>query len=157
MTHPTTIPDFADWLAICNVKAAYCRLLDTKQWDAWAELFTPDCVSDTTDSGGTRVEGRAQMVEYVSASLADARTTHHVHQPQMTFDGPDAVDVVWAMQDRVIKDSFDLWGTGHYHERYVRTAEGWRIKSQVLTRLILEVRSGSAMNGAAEPGSTAPG
>ena len=140
-------PDFADWRAICNVKADYCRLLDTKQWDAWAELFTPDCVFDTTDSGGTKVEGAAQMVGFVRESLAGAKTTHHVHQPQMTFDGPDAADVVWAMQDRVIKDTFDLSGTGHYHERFVRTPQGWRIASQTLTRLILDINPKAVTSG----------
>lgn len=137
-------PDFADWLAICNVKADYCRLLDTKQWDAWAQLFTQDCGFDTTQSGGSIVEGRDAMVGFVRASLADAKTAHQVHSPQMTFDGPDAADVIWAMQDRVIKDTFDLTGFGHYHERYVRTAEGWRIAAQTLTRLILDIQSGSA-------------
>lgn len=145
--------DFADWLAICNVKADYCRLLDTKQWDAWAELFTPDCVFDTTDSGGTKVDGAAQMIGFVRESLADAKTTHQVHQPQMTFDGPDVADVVWAMQDRVIKHTFDLWGTGHYHERYVRTGEGWRIASQKLTRLILDIRQAPAPQSTPDTGS----
>lgn len=137
---PATAPDFADWLAICNLKAAYCRLLDTKQWDAWEQLFTPDCHFDTTGSGGTVVEGRAAMAGFVRESLSDAKTAHQVHSPEVVFDGPDAADVVWAMQDRVIKDSFDLTGFGHYHERCVRTPDGWRIASQSLTRLILDIK-----------------
>jgi hypothetical protein len=135
-------PDFADWLAICNLKAQYCRLLDTKQWDDWAQLFTPDCRFDTTGSGGAVVEGSAAMVGFVRESLADARTAHQVHSPEITFDGLDAADVIWAMQDRVIKDSFDLTGFGHYRERCVRTADGWRIASQALTRLILDIQPG---------------
>jgi hypothetical protein len=132
--------NFADWLAICNLKARYCRLLDTKRWDAWAALFTPDCRFDTTGSGGTVVEGSAAMVAFVRESLAEAKTAHQVHSPEITFDGPDAADVIWAMQDRVIKDTFDLTGFGHYRERCVRTAEGWRIASQELTRLILDIQ-----------------
>ncbi len=31
-----------------------------------------------------------------------------------------------------------LTGYGHYHERYVRTAEGWRIAAQKLTRLQMD-------------------
>jgi len=136
----TAAPAFADWLAICNVKAAYCRLLDTKQWDAWGQLFTPKCHFDTTGSGGSVVEGRATMVAFVRGTLAEAKTAHQVHSPEIVFDGADAADVVWAMQDRVIKDSFDLTGFGHYHERYVRTQDGWQIASQMLTRLILDVQ-----------------
>lgn len=133
-------PDFADWLAICNLKAAYCRLLDTKQWDAWEQLFTPDCRFDTTGSGGAVVEGRTAMAGFVRESLADAKTAHQIHSPEIIFDGSDAADVVWAMQDRVIKETFDLTGFGHYHERCVRTREGWRIASQSLTRLILDIK-----------------
>lgn len=135
-----SVPDFADWLAICNLKAEYCRLLDTKQWDAWKLLYTEDCRSDTVEAGGIVIDGRDAVVAYVSESLADAKTAHQVHSPQITFDGPDAVDVIWAMQDRVIKDTFDLTGFGHYHERYVRNAEGWRIASLKLTRLILDIQ-----------------
>ena len=49
--------DFNDWVAIANVKAAYCRLLDTKDWDAWRRLFTNDFASDTSDSGGKLISG----------------------------------------------------------------------------------------------------
>lgn len=131
-------PDFADWLALCNLKAAYCRLLDTKDWENWKQLFTEDCVLDTTASGGTREEGREHFVPLVSAALATAKTAHHVHSPQIEVDG-DRARVVWAMQDRVIKDDFALTGYGHYHETCVRTPEGWKIAEQTLTRLILEI------------------
>ena len=94
----TQTPDFADWLAICNLKAAYCRLLDTKDWEGWRQLFTEDCVVDTRPSGGTLEEGRDGFVDMVA-----------------------------------------LTGYGHYHETCVRTADGWKIAHQTLTRLIVEM------------------
>ena len=43
------------------------------------------------------------------------------------------------MQDRVVwSEDRALTGWGHYHERYVRTPQGWRIAEQRLTRLQLE-------------------
>ena len=46
---------------------------------------------------------------------------------------------IWPMQDRVVwGEGRALTGYGHYHERYVRTAEGWRIAAQKLTRLVME-------------------
>ncbi|WP_052223314.1 nuclear transport factor 2 family protein [Novosphingobium malaysiense] len=134
----TATPDFADWLAICNLKAAYCRLLDTKDWEGWRELFTEDCVVDTRPSGGTLEEGRDRFVDMVRQSLSDAKTAHQIHSPQITVEG-DSAEVVWAMQDRVVKDEFALTGYGHYHETCVRTAEGWKIARQTLTRLIVEM------------------
>ena len=134
----TAVPDFADWVAICNLKAAYCRLLDTKDWDGWSRLFTPDCIVDTRPSGGTLEQGRDSFVRMVSTSLADARTAHQVHSPEITIAG-DTAEVTWAMQDRVVKDDFALTGYGHYHETCMRTPEGWKIARQTLTRLIVEM------------------
>ncbi len=130
--------DFGDWLEICNLKARYCRLLDTKDWDGWAALFTEDCEIDTRASGGTLERGRDQFVAMVRSSLADAKTAHQVHSPEITFHG-DSAEVIWAMQDRVVKGDFALTGYGHYHETCVRSADGWRIARQTLSRLIAEM------------------
>lgn len=130
--------NFGDWLEICNLKARYCRLLDTKDWDGWAALFTEDCEIDTRASGGTLERGRDQFVAMVRSSLADAKTAHQVHSPEITFHG-DSAEVIWAMQDRVVKGDFALTGYGHYHETCVRSADGWRIARQTLSRLIVEM------------------
>ena len=91
-----TAPGFDDWLAITQLKARYCRLLDTKDWDGWAALFTDDVVVDTTASGGPRMEGREAFVGSVRRSLAEARTAHHVHSPEVAVDG-DTATATWAM------------------------------------------------------------
>lgn len=133
------IPNFADWLAICNVKARYCRLLDTKDWAGWGDLFTEDCRLDTTASGGPVYNGRAEIVAGVKQAIDPAKTAHQVHSPEIEIDG-DSARAVWAMQDRVIwSDEIALTGYGHYHEDYRRCGDGqWRISAQSLTRLIVE-------------------
>lgn len=128
--------DFADWLAIANLKAAYCRLLDTKDWQGWGNLFTEDVVVDVTDSGGGVMRGRAELVASVSGSLASAKTAHQVHFPEITIDGDEAT-AIWAMQDRVEWEGRALTGYGHYHERYVRRDGRWWIAEQRLTRLAM--------------------
>lgn len=132
-----TQPEFADWLAICNLKADYCRLLDTKDWEGWKSLFTEDCVIDTRGSGGTLEHGRDAFVASVRKSIETAQTAHQVHTPQITLEGDEAHGI-WAMQDRVKKEEWGLTGYGHYEERYVRTKDGWKIAKQSLTRLIME-------------------
>jgi len=134
-----TDTDFSDWLAICNVKAAYCRLLDTKDWEGWKQLFTEDVVVDTTGSGGVVTNDRDTFVASVSASLAEAKTAHQVHSPEITIDGDEA-RVIWAMQDRVVwGENRGLTGYGHYIERYRRTDDGWKIAEQKLTRLHMDM------------------
>lgn len=135
--------DFADWLAICNVKADYCRLLDTKDWEGWKRLFTDDVEVDTTGSGGELTRGRDAFVDSVSKSLATAKTAHQVHSPLIEIEGDEA-HVVWAMQDRVVWEGRALTGYGHYTERYVRTDEGWKIARQALTRLIMDMEGSFA-------------
>ncbi|MET0180451.1 MAG: nuclear transport factor 2 family protein [Novosphingobium sp.] len=137
MTAPA--PEFADWLAICNLKARYCRLLDTKDWDGWAALFAEDLVLDTGGSGGARIEGRAAAVAMVRRSVGEAVTTHQVHSPEISIDG-DRATAVWAMFDRVAwPNGRVLTGYGHYHERYRRTAGEWTIAETRLSRLSVEI------------------
>lgn len=128
--------DFADWLAVANLKAAYCRLLDTKDWEGWGQLFTEDVVVDVTDSGGGLMEGREALVASVSGSLAQAKTAHQVHFPEITIDGDEA-SAIWPMQDRVEWEGRALTGYGHYHEHYVRRDGRWWIARQKLTRLAM--------------------
>ncbi len=133
-----TTPDFADWLAIANLKARYCRLLDTKDWEGWGQLFTEDFHLDVTGSGGDVVKGRDAVVASVRGSIGTAKTAHQVHFPEIEIDG-DSATAIWAMEDRVVwEGGRALTGWGHYHERYVRTAEGWRIAEQKLTRLHMD-------------------
>jgi hypothetical protein len=130
-------PAFADWLAIANLKAAYCRLLDTKDWEGWGRLFAEDAVQDVRPSGGGLHHGRAAIVASTRGSIESAKTAHQVHSPEIAIDG-DAATAVWAMQDRVVWEGRALTGWGHYHERYVRSAGGWQIAEMKLTRLLVE-------------------
>ena len=130
--------DFNDWLAIANVKAAYCRLLDTKDWEGWGQLFTEDAVLDVTGSGGTVEHGRTAIVASVRGSIETTRTAHQVHFPEIAIDG-DSATAIWPMQDRLIwEDGRTMTGYGHYHETYLKQEGRWQIAAQQLTRLIMD-------------------
>lgn len=141
-----TIP-YDDHFGICDTKARYCRCLDEKDWAGYGDTFTEEAVLDTTGSGGTTVQGREQLVRSVRASVEDAKTAHQVHSPEMIAVDADTIDVIWAMQDRVIwseararaTGTRGLTGFGHYRERYVRCGDGrWRIAIGRLTRLHMD-------------------
>jgi ketosteroid isomerase-like protein len=145
--------NFADWLAICEVKARYCRMLDTKNWAGYADCFTEDLLLDTTPSGGYVVQGRDEAMKLVRSSIETAKTAHQVHNPEITFDA-DGADVIWAMEDRVVwspeqaekSGLASLTGWGHYIERYVKSADGkWRIARTQLTRLHMDMQRISAV------------
>ena len=130
--------DFDDWLAICNVKAAYCRLLDTKDWQGWAQLFTEDFHQDVSGSGGGIYHGREAAVAATRMAIETTKTCHQVHSPEIAIDG-DSATAVWALQDRLIwEDGRTMTGYGHYHEHYEKQDGNWRISRQSLTRLFME-------------------
>jgi ketosteroid isomerase-like protein len=120
---------------IRQLKARYFRLMDTKQWDDWAELFTEDCVAWVEDQPDVTYTSRDQFVSSTSSILADAVTTHHGHMPEITLDPAgdgERAQGIWAMEDYVQIPTPDgditLRGYGHYHERYRRGSDGrWRI------------------------------
>jgi hypothetical protein len=140
----------ADIEAIRQLKARYCRLVDAKEWDAWSNLFTEGAQFILEGNAGEplpTLQGRDVFVRLSRESLVDAISVHHVHAPEIDVDG-DRATGIWAMSDDVelphgIAGLHDypvrLRGTGHYHEEYVRDADGrWRIASLRLTRIRTE-------------------
>lgn len=137
----TSLEEMQDRLAICALKARYCRMLDTKQWDAWAELFTEDYVLDVSEAGGgAPIHGRDAAMASVFASIGPAVTAHQVHFPEITLNGDEAL-AIFPMQDRVIfaPDRPSITGYGHYHDRLVRKDGEWKIAGLKLTRLHMDI------------------
>jgi hypothetical protein len=133
--------------ALRRLKARYCRFLDTKDLDAWREVFTPD-VTVTLDmavsTGGADpqtaapVEGVDNFAPTVLGRLEGVATMHHCHTPELTLTSESTAAGIWAMEDWLIfPDDRQLHGAGHYHETYEKRDGAWRIKSLHLTRTIL--------------------
>jgi hypothetical protein len=129
-----------DWLAICEGKARYCRLLDTKDWAGFTDLFVEEYELDVSDGTGVPViHGRDAAIKSIQSSILTAKTAHQVHSPEIEINGDEA-RVIWAMQDRVVwGPDRSLTGYGHYHERWVRRNGAWKIASLRLTRLHLDM------------------
>jgi ketosteroid isomerase-like protein len=140
--------NFADWQAIYEAKGRYCRLLDTKDWEAWADCLTDD-VAVESPNGKDTIHGRDAVVKWVRGNIETAKTAHQVHAPEMTFaaDG-QSVEVIWAMNDRVVwaEDKRDIipfaghTGFGHYHDRFVKGADGkWRLAALALRYIHMDM------------------
>ena len=126
----------ADLEEIKQLKARYFRLLDTKQWKEFGDVFTDDCALANGPIEDGVVIGRDEIVAYVKRGVERLNTVHHGHMPEIEFTGPDSASGIWAMFDRLRADGFELDGWGHYHEEYRRCNDGrWRIASSRLTRL----------------------
>ena len=128
---------------IRSVKARYCRFLDTKDWDGFTSLFTADAVMDVQeDTGNPPITGVDAIVAQVRFAVDHAASSHQVHTPEITLNGPVAAHGVWAMQDRVVWQTgrspiagiSSITGYGQYHESY-RPDEGvWKLAALRLSR-----------------------
>ena len=137
-------PASDDLEAIKQLKARYFRLMDTKDWDGFRELFTSDVVIDVSGDGGGVFNGVDAFLAMLVPTLADVETVHHGHMPEIELTSATAASGIWAMEDRLrFPDSAPIssvHGFGHYHDTYVKSDDGrWRIASSRLTRLRIEV------------------
>ena len=133
----------ADIEAIKQLKARYCRYLDTKDWAAWRSIFTDDFLSDTSDAGGKVIAGADEFVAFTRKSLRNQATVHQVHAPEIDITSATTARGVWALEDVVrFGPGVNLRGYGHYHETYEKLDGQWRIKSSKLTRLREDVYNG---------------
>jgi len=130
-----------------QLKARYCRFLDTKDWAAWREIFADDFLSDTSEAGGKVIEGADAFVAFTRKALDKPShvTAHQVHAPELELTSETTARGVWALEDVVrLAPALNLRGYGHYHETYVKLDGQWKIKSSKLTRLRVDFFNGLA-------------
>jgi hypothetical protein len=135
--------------AIRQLKARYCRFLDTKDVEGWRGVFTTDVVVTldmAVSTGGADpkmappLEGVDNFVPMVIGSLENAATMHHCHTPEITLTSATTATGIWAMEDWIIfGDGRELHGAGHYHETYEKRDGNWQIKTLHLTRTIVKL------------------
>lgn len=132
-----------------QLKARYCRFLDTKDLESWRGVFATDVVVEldlAVSTGGVDpmtappIEGVDNFAPMVMAGLEGAATVHHCHTPELTLTSATTATGIWAMEDWIVfPDGRELHGAGHYHETYVKRDGEWRIKSLHLTRTIQQI------------------
>ncbi|WP_395307399.1 nuclear transport factor 2 family protein [Mycobacterium sp. AMU20-3851] len=133
--------------AIRQLKARYCRLLDTKDYEAWKKVFAPDVVVKldmAISVGGADgqtappLNGLEEFLPVVLGGVEHAQTKHHVHTPEITLTSDTTASAIWAMEDLLLfPDGSELFGAGHYHETYENRDGDWVITSLHLTRTIM--------------------
>jgi hypothetical protein len=126
---------------IKQLKARYFRLLDTKSWDQWAELFTEDAELQypvALEGGTPRVlRGREELRAGPRQGHGPAAVTvHHGHTPEIQLRPDGTAHGIWAMFDFVDRPGDRRQGYGHYYEEYIKDGDGqWRIRRSRLERL----------------------
>ena len=135
---------------IRRLKAEYFRCVDEQDWDALVAVFTPDAETDMRKAvepadPSLLLHDAATFVANTSAVLAGVKTAHFGYVPRIDFQSDAEATGVWGMEDwlwvaeghpflRFAK----LHGWGRYHDRYVKTEDGWRIAATKLIRIHID-------------------
>src|ERR1700710_465111 len=93
------MPAADDIEAIKQLKARYCRTMDTKDWAAMRQVFTDDVEMDTTESGGGVVTGADDFMTFLHGAIGDVVTVHQCHTPEIHITDASTATGVWAMED----------------------------------------------------------
>jgi ketosteroid isomerase-like protein len=126
--------------AIKQLKGRYCRLMDTKDWAGYRQVFTDDVVMDTSEAGGGVIAGADEFLDFLVPTIGEVSTVHHCHTPEIDVTSETEARGFWAMEDMLrFPDGTELHGYGHYTETYRKGASGWQIASSKLTRLRMDV------------------
>jgi SnoaL-like domain len=132
--------------AICRLKYAYFRLLDTKQFAELGELFTVDATT-AYEAGLYSQTGRMEIVEFLVSSLADAGIVHvhNGHHPEIHVNDDGTATGTWYLEDKVIIPAADLvlGGTALYDDSYRLVGDEWKICSTGYRRIYEERRKHS--------------
>lgn len=122
--------------AIKQLKARYCRTMDTKDWAGMRQVFTDDVTIDTVEAGGNIMTGADDFLTYLVGAIGKVITVHQCHTPEIEITSPTTATGIWAMEDMLRSpDGSEFHGYGHYHETYLALEGAWRIRSLKLTRL----------------------
>ena len=86
---------------IRQLKARYFRMMDTKNWDGLAHVFTDDVEIDVTGEGGGVTHSVADYIPFLRANIEDVITVHHGHMPEIELTSPTTAKGIWALEDQL--------------------------------------------------------
>jgi 3-phenylpropionate/cinnamic acid dioxygenase small subunit len=127
--------ELRDRLEINDLLVRYAWAIDTKDWDALDDVFTPDAHIDYTATGGI-AGALADIKPWLAQSLAAFPATQHLlANSQVTIEGDTAKarTAVYNPMGAATREGplhFFFMG-GIYADQLVRTTTGWRIKERV--------------------------
>ena len=93
--------DEDDREAIRQLKSRYFRMMDTKNWDGLAAVFTDDVVIDMTGEGAGVTRSVAEYMPFLRNAIGEVITVHHGHMPEIELTSPTTATGIWAMEDKL--------------------------------------------------------
>jgi 3-hydroxyacyl-CoA dehydrogenase len=118
----------ADRREITTVLHGYCRMLDSLELERVLSYFTDDCEVIYGPEPRMQSHGAAHLAESLRRLSRFARTSHHLSNVEIELTGPEsATSISYVLAWHQQPDGASRTVYGQYHDRFVRTAAGWRI------------------------------
>lgn len=119
-----------DELAIIQLRARYCHLLDDMQWDDFVDLFTEDGVFE----GLSQVSGKPAIMQFFSQDVPKVaeRFWHFCTNGTVNIEGDTATGRI-SMEYISISNGVSYTSAGHYDDVMVRENGVWKFKSRKIT------------------------
>lgn len=119
-----------DQLAIADLRARYCHLLDGRRWEEFVGLFTPEGVFD----GLSAVRGRAALLEFFGRQVPAMTEEfwHFCSNGTVELDGDRATGRI-SMEYLSVMNGVSYISAGHYEDEMVRQDGAWRFAARRIT------------------------
>jgi ketosteroid isomerase-like protein len=141
-----SLQEISDRLEIQDLFVEYTYAIDSRDWDALDDVFTPDAFIDYSVFGGSKGDLASTKEFLASAMTMFPSFQHMVSTSKITVHGDTADAKTICHNPMTMGDGDDpdlmicgLW----YVDKLVRTPAGWRIAQRVEEKSYMKVFPGA--------------
>jgi 3-phenylpropionate/cinnamic acid dioxygenase small subunit len=130
-----------DRTAISDVQLRYATGVDTRDWPLFRSCFTDEIETDVSSAVGSppqRIKADDWVARVRRIINGMKATQHMITNHVITLNGDEATCVAYVQARHHLPNETsgsDQVMYGYYTNRFVRTADGWKIRARKLTVL----------------------
>ena len=120
--------------AIRELVAGYCRVIDNRDVDGIAALFTPDARFRSRD-GVMNASGREAIIQQFHGRFAVLGPSNHfTHDHSIWFEGDDGLHARGLVNSHaeVVRNNEPMWAALRYEDEYRFEDGAWRFADRLL-------------------------
>ncbi|MFP8890441.1 nuclear transport factor 2 family protein [Natrialbaceae archaeon A-CW2] len=124
-----TVQSLHDREQLKMLRHQYARYIDTREWNAFKELFVED--AQCTYQGLGTFDGHEGILTLIEEYVAPAfeYSCHLLHNPILEVSAETATGE-WTLEALMAYDDGRFeWRQGQYSDEYVKTEDGWKFAS----------------------------
>lgn len=130
----STVEELSDRLGIQDLIYRYALAVDSRDWELYRQVFTPDARIDYTDSGGV-VGDLETVVQWLAGVLEPFAGLQHFmgnHLVELHGDTAQACTYFISIHTALEEGAETIMKVGGYYaDQLARGPEGWRIFERV--------------------------